>query len=175
MPGARRDSRCFLDCQTPRRHRHGVDVKQPLSTALTMRIWCCTLSGMMNWAQKRKTKRTQTQSTLGKDAKTNCSEYQRQHDRVMHFFSFLVYAVWRFPLPVLLVFCELQFGRRLEVGTAPRSELRFELLLVRGHERPRWSCGGLNASRGQSRETLILWASWFCSAWDSTLGCKDTK
>ena len=29
------------------------------------------------------------------------------------------------------VFCELQVGRRLEVGTAPRSELLFELLLVR--------------------------------------------
>ena len=26
----------------------GVDVKQPQSTALTMRIWCCTPSGMMN-------------------------------------------------------------------------------------------------------------------------------
>ena len=41
-------SRRFLDCQTPRRNWHGVDVKQPLSTALTMRIWCCTPSGMMN-------------------------------------------------------------------------------------------------------------------------------
>ena len=41
-------SRCFLDCQTPRRCRHGVDVKQALATALTMRNWCCTPSGMMN-------------------------------------------------------------------------------------------------------------------------------
>ena len=28
--------------------RHGVDVKQPLSTTLIMRIWCCIPSGMMN-------------------------------------------------------------------------------------------------------------------------------
>ena len=41
-------SRCFLDCQTPRRYRHGVDVQQPLSTASTSRIWCCTPSGMVN-------------------------------------------------------------------------------------------------------------------------------
>ena len=36
----------------------------------------------------------------------------------------------RLPLSVLLVFCERQVGRRLEVGTAPRSELLFEELLV---------------------------------------------
>ena len=32
-------------------------VDQPLSTALTMRIWCCTQCGMMNWAQKKKYKK----------------------------------------------------------------------------------------------------------------------
>ena len=45
--------------------------------------------------------------------------------------SFLVvHAVLRLPLSVLLVLCEPQLGRRLEVGTAPRSELLCELLLV---------------------------------------------
>ena len=43
----------------------------------------------------------------------------------------VVHAVLRLPLSVLLVSCEPQLGRRLEVGTAPRSELLFELLLVR--------------------------------------------
>ena len=46
----------------------------------------------------------------------------------------VVHAVLRLPLSVLLVFCEPQLGRRLEVGTAPRSELLFELLLVRDQD-----------------------------------------
>ena len=42
----------------------------------------------------------------------------------------VVQAVLRLPLSVLLVFCEPQLGRRLEVGTAPRSELLFELAIL---------------------------------------------
>ena len=46
--------------------------------------------------------------------------------------SFLVVnAVYRLPSSVLLVLCEIQVGRRLEVGAAPRSELLFGLLSVR--------------------------------------------
>ena len=50
-----------------------VVVDQPLSTALTLRIWSCTPSGKMNWAQKNNIKRTQTQSTIGEDARTKIS------------------------------------------------------------------------------------------------------
>ena len=38
----------------------------------------------------------------------------------------VVHAVLRLPLSVMFVFCAPQHGRRLEVGTAPRSELNFE-------------------------------------------------
>ena len=48
MLGARRVPDAFWTVRRPGRYRHGVDVKQPLSTALRMRIWCCTLSGMVN-------------------------------------------------------------------------------------------------------------------------------
>ena len=43
----------------------------------------------------------------------------------------VVHAVLRLHMSLLLVFCELPLGPRLEDGSAPRSELLFELLLVR--------------------------------------------
>ena len=47
---------------------------------------------------------------------------------------FVVRAVLRLPLAAFLVFCGTQLGRRLDVGIAPRSDLLFELLLVRGQD-----------------------------------------
>ena len=58
--------------------------------------------------------------------------------------SFLVVdAVLRLPLSVLLVSCEPQRRRRLEVGTTSRSKLLFELPLVReedenDHDQVKW-------------------------------------
>ena len=78
--------------------------------------------------------------------------------------SFLVvHAVLRLPLSVLLVFCEPQVGPRWEVGTAPRSELLFELLLVReqdttDHDQDKWlEC--LDMARVP--ETVTLGEAWF--------------
>ena len=85
--------------------------------------------------------------------------------------SFLVVrAVLRLPLSVLLVCCEPQLGRRLETGTALRSELLCELLLVReqdtsDRDQVKWF--------DESPETVILRVVWF--AQNSTLGCKDIK
>ena len=64
---------------------------------------------------------------------TRESDYKLCRDNTTKFCtSFLVvHAVLRLPFSVLLASCEPQPGRRLEVGTAPWSELLFEVLLVR--------------------------------------------
>ena len=69
-------------------------------------------------------------STVPIYTSTNPAEYQREHDQVLHFFP-VVHTVLHLSLSVLLVLCERQHGPRLEVGTAPRIDLLFELLFVR--------------------------------------------
>ena len=59
---------------------------------------------------------------------TNCAEYERQDDQVLHFLSCCARSV---ASPPNRVVDEPQPGRRLEAGTAPTSDLLFELLLVR--------------------------------------------
>ena len=39
------------------RQRHDVEVEQPLSTASTLRNWCCTPSGMVNGAHEKRAKK----------------------------------------------------------------------------------------------------------------------
>ena len=83
----------------------------------------------------------------------------------------VVHAVLRLPLSVLLVCCEYQPGRRLEVGTAPRSVLLFELLLVRvqdTNETVNSQSWFEFSGYDQSHETVILGV-----VWSSVHGTQD--
>ena len=77
------------------------------------------------------------------------AKYQRPSSALLSFL--VVHAVVRLPMSVLLVFCEPQLGRRLEVGTAQRSELLFELWLVREQD---------TSDRDQVK---VFWNAWIWS------------